>query len=160
MPAAAAPSVDFSRVNKVARKAQIQKLDLVKATCAAALRPESIANKAGQYFISQTVKHSFNEAMKEIESFVAYRVVVRGTPDGVEWANFAPTFRVAYTLSDTNGIEGEDIKAFAEVNSIFNSWPYLREFIQSTALRMGFPGLVVHLFKITPPEPQKPKQAG
>ena len=37
----------------------------------------------------------------------------------------------------------EDLKEFAARNGLYNAWPYLREFFQSTSMRMGLPTLVI-----------------
>lgn len=36
---------------------------------------------------------------------------------------------------------------FAKVNGVFNAWPYWREFVQNTLVRMGLPPLALPLYR-------------
>jgi len=45
----------------------------------------------------------------------------------------------------------EQLKAFHGGNVIFNCWPFLREFVQSTAARMRLPPPPIPLLRLTPP---------
>lgn len=51
----------------------------------------------------------------------------------------------------TEGISGtdEELTAFAETNATLNAWPYLREAIQSTSVRMGMPPILLPLFRLS-----------
>lgn len=57
------------------------------------------------------------------------------------------TFILAYTASELETLSEAEVRAFAEINGVFNAWPYWREFVQNTAARMGLPRLVVPVFR-------------
>jgi hypothetical protein len=61
----------------------------------------------------------------------------RGEDEPPDFGLFA-TFELAYRLEDESGtlIYG-DIRAFAELNAVFNCWPYWRELAQSVSQRMN-----------------------
>ncbi len=60
-------------------------------------------------------------------------------------------FTLVYTLDDFEGIEDRNIAAFASTNGVYNVWPYWREFVQSTTVRMGIPPVVAPVFRLNFP---------
>ncbi|HVV48742.1 MAG TPA: hypothetical protein VHO06_03705 [Polyangia bacterium] len=44
----------------------------------------------------------------------------------------------------------ELLDAFAKVNAVYNAWPYLRELVQNTFVRMSLPPPVVPVFRARP----------
>lgn len=54
-------------------------------------------------------------------------------------------FKLAYTLENRKGINRKDLLEFARINAPFNVWPYWREFVQNTTMRMGIPPIVLRL---------------
>lgn len=57
-----------------------------------------------------------------------------------------------YTISSGPKISKDQLTAFAIINGRFNAWPYWREYVQSTTVRMGLPPLMLPLLKFKPPE--------
>lgn len=51
----------------------------------------------------------------------------------------------------------EDCNQFAEMNGVYNAWPYLREFCQNASLRMGLP-IPVMLPTLSPGDPSAPTE--
>ncbi len=43
----------------------------------------------------------------------------------------------------------ELFEAFAKVNGVYNSWPYLREVVQNTFARMALPPIVLPVYRVT-----------
>lgn len=52
-------------------------------------------------------------------------------------------FALTYSLQSLDDIDDEKIDAFGKMNAVYNAWPYVREFVQSTLLRMGLPALTL-----------------
>lgn len=42
----------------------------------------------------------------------------------------------------------DELEAFANLNGVFNAWPYFREFVQSVTTRMGLPPFVLPVFRV------------
>jgi hypothetical protein len=60
------------------------------------------------------------------------------------------TFELKYSLpADFESVTQEELAAFAEVNAIFNAWPYWREYIQSTFVRMNLPPVALPVFRLS-----------
>jgi hypothetical protein len=51
----------------------------------------------------------------------------------------------------------DDCNQFAELNGVYNAWPYLREFCQSASLRMGLP-IPIMLPTLSPADPSAPTE--
>ncbi len=53
------------------------------------------------------------------------------------------TFSLTYSLTSLDEIDEEKVDAFGKMNAVYNAWPYVREFVQSTLVRMGLPALTL-----------------
>jgi hypothetical protein len=67
------------------------------------------------------------------------------------YASVKATFELAYKIPENFVVERKDLQSFANLNGVFNAWPYFREFIQSTFTRMNFPLVVLPLLRLGPP---------
>ena len=56
-----------------------------------------------------------------------------------------------YILPPGYELAEEDLNIFAETNAVLNAWPYLREAIQNSSVRLGFPPILLPLYRLTPP---------
>jgi hypothetical protein len=63
---------------------------------------------------------------------------------------------LAYDCQRVEDFNSGTLKSFAQLNGIYNAWPYWREIVQSLVARMGLPPLVVPVFRI----PVRPQDAG
>jgi len=59
-------------------------------------------------------------------------------------------FELIYDLHGKVRPTDEEIDAFKKGNAVFNCWPYVREFVQQTAARMGFQPPPIPLLRIQP----------
>jgi preprotein translocase subunit SecB len=57
------------------------------------------------------------------------------------------TFVAFYSLESIENFTDENLQAFAQVNGVFNVWPYWRELAQSMVSRMGLPPFTVPVFR-------------
>ena len=69
-------------------------------------------------------------------------------------------FVLAYRISSLEGLEQKNFDAFANVNAVFNAWPYWREYVQSTSQRMGLSSLVVPIYRINETRPDAHLRSG
>ncbi len=65
-----------------------------------------------------------------------------------EMFKIGATFMLIYKVSPIAGLEEKNVTAFGELNGMFNAWPYWREFVQSSAARMGLSPLVLPSLKL------------
>lgn len=66
-------------------------------------------------------------------------------------AEVTATLSLRYSVPSEalKGIEPEEAQAFAETNGVYNAWPYWRELLQNTAGRLGIPGIVAPVFRLS-----------
>jgi len=57
------------------------------------------------------------------------------------------TFMLQYRVPSFAGIRKGNIDAFGEVNGMYNAWPFWREFVQTTTVRMGLPPLTMPVYR-------------
>lgn len=65
----------------------------------------------------------------------------------------------ALLFSSEEAMREDIFLVFGELNLKVNSWPYIREFVQTNMARMGWPAFTLPLLKPAPPraQPNKPK---
>lgn len=57
-------------------------------------------------------------------------------------------FALTYALSSKQDLSEENYEAFGQRNAVYNAWPYWREFVQSTTVRMGLPALTLPVYRV------------
>jgi hypothetical protein len=94
--------------------------------------------------------HLVTEATIDLESF-----------DSSEKKNLvfrcSGTFQLEYHIEEGFKPTKEEMDAFAETFAVFNSWPYIRETLQSITQRMGFNPPPLPLLKLVPPDVKSAK---
>lgn len=58
------------------------------------------------------------------------------------------TYEVKYEVPDDSNLTQENYDAFGELNGTFNAWPYFREFLQSSLVRMGLPPFTLPVLRV------------
>ncbi|MFP4105099.1 MAG: hypothetical protein ACLFVU_03320 [Phycisphaerae bacterium] len=58
------------------------------------------------------------------------------------------TMRLTYYCCDFGSISEEHLVSFAQLNGVFNAWPYWREYVQSALNRLGLPSFTVPVFRL------------
>ena len=71
-------------------------------------------------------------------------------------------FEAQYVLADGFDPSERQIEAFQAANAVFNCWPFFREYVQNTVVRMNFPPPPVPLLRIRrkPEEPMPGPELG
>lgn len=67
------------------------------------------------------------------------------------FASIETTFLLSYSADTLEGLEADNFREFGEINGIYNAWPYWREFVQNTIVRMGLPTLTLPVFRLSRP---------
>lgn len=106
-----------------------------------------------------------DRAASQIKVRLSFSVITTkdGDPELDPLMQIDATFELVYSLESFEGIEDQNLQAFACTNGVYNAWPYWREFVQSTTTRMGLPALVPPVFRFPkahepsiPAEPEQP----
>ncbi len=67
-------------------------------------------------------------------------------------------FEITYQLRPEFAPTAEQIAAFKDGNAIFNCWPYCREHVQESLIRMGFPALALPFLRVVTRQREAKKQ--
>lgn len=139
-------TIDFQRVVKVADRIDLQAVRLIQSDCllrATGLRgPYELA-------LDQSVEVRVDSDRKSMAVIPSFKVdafvkdVKKEEPD----FKISASFVLNYKIENSEGLSDEDFQAFGDVNGIFNAWPYWREFVQNTTVRMGLPPLTIPVFR-------------
>jgi hypothetical protein len=57
-------------------------------------------------------------------------------------------YEVEYAIREGFEITAAHVKAFKDGNAIFNAWPFFREYLQTSMLRMGMPPLTAPFLRL------------
>lgn len=62
------------------------------------------------------------------------------------------TFEILYRLKPGDEVSEHELQSFAQINAVFNAWPYFREFVHMMMMRMDLPPLVIPVYRLPRPE--------
>lgn len=93
------------------------------------------------------VDHGFQEETKHLVAVVQFFSKGRFQEQDDEKLLFKveAAYTVAYVMEGIDTLPKQTIEAFAKMNGVYNCWPYWREFLQSSAVRMGIPAVTLPL---------------
>jgi len=74
--------------------------------------------------------------------------IVGKTTEGTEALKVEAVFGLTYAVKWNKEPSEEDIGIFSQAVGVNNAWPYWREFVQSSTVRMGMPPLIVPLLRL------------
>jgi hypothetical protein len=104
--------------------------------------------------------YSFDEKKQTLDVLVS--MIVVGTPGGSSKDRNAVRISGRISLSyllNANApppdLQGPLFEGFARLNGVHNAWPYLRELMQSTSVRMGIPPVTIPTHRVVAPKPAK-----
>lgn len=133
----------------------INDIRLIASRVKCLLSSEEVTFPLASTYRFRPEKHVVKGRMVKIETAFACEVTTKGK--GPEKAVFRVEckFETSYELRTGYDPSPKEIQAFKEANAIFNTWPFFREYLHSTVLRMGYPALSAPFLKLVP----KPEQS-
>jgi len=87
---------------------------------------------------------------------VKFMVNAAGADDQIEFLNIVTIYQLLYEGTNLSTLPSDKLRAFADVNSVHNCWPYLRELVQDVTGKMGLTRMTLPLLKVlqnSGPEP-------
>lgn len=125
---------DLALASQVARRVQISSIKLVEA--------ELSCSDGGS--VSDEVSISYGTTTNVDAKISVVTVLMKtSVSDENNVVNIDATFRATYSVESTDGLTQECFDAFGSLNGLFNIWPFWREFVHNTTLRMGLPALTL-----------------
>ena len=142
------PNIDLAR--EVAKHVALSSVSLKSAHIESFLAPG--ATLLEPIDITQQHRCSFDE--KSIDDKREIHVVAEfkfsaskeAGKDG-ELVRFEATFVLVYALPAGATYEPRCVQHFAELNGVYNAWPYWREIVHSATGRVGLSGIVLPVYR-------------
>ena len=137
----------------VADRVVIRDVRLVRSSCE--LKPYDKTMPLAVEFDSN-VTTELDEKNDFVLVFPSFSMTARpaGASKDVVAVNVSATFLLAYHAENREHLSEAHFHRFGEINGVYNAWPYWREFVQNTIVRMGLPPLVIPVYRILSPESQ------
>jgi hypothetical protein len=143
-----AKRADLTAVQRVADAASLTSVTVVALHAEIAVPPESVTGR-GHQFAYETRSEAKPIGEKTAEVLVTLDLPIKRKEEKEPWAALSATLRLIYEFKPSVPAEG-DLAQFAQINAVYNAWPYLRELMQAMTVRMGVPPLTLPLYKIKP----------
>lgn len=140
----------------VAQVADLSDIRLESLGCSAPVDKDEIVGQDCDLRIATGTKYDHDEDSASLIVRVRARVELHelhgaGDKAGRPVVQIKAIFRLTYQLPENpppEEMKEELFSSFAAVNGVYNAWPYLRELVQSTTARMGYPGILIPLYRI------------
>ena len=146
------------RISRLIQAAQIEDIRLVETTAQTRIRSAKDAGPVDlKIKMSANVKEHHKDGTFFVLAMLEVRVVPPQSPENPV-VSVKAGFELKYKLPKAFGATRRELDMFAKVNSLFNAWPYWREFVQNTATRMNLPPIVLPLFRLADLTKTVPKQ--
>jgi preprotein translocase subunit SecB len=69
-------------------------------------------------------------------------------PEAEPAVSVKASFELEYQLPSEFNVKQKELNDFAEINSVFNAWPYWREYIQNVFSRMNLPPMTLPVYRL------------
>jgi hypothetical protein len=67
------------------------------------------------------------------------------------------SFELNYRIPANASAPEDTLNEFAQINGIFNAWPYFREFVHAALARMGLPPFILPVYRLGGPKKAETK---
>jgi len=148
---------DLNKVFSIAQAVNLESVYCREISAKRHLEVTAIPQQA-QYAVGYEATGMRDLAANQILALIRCSfVATSSTAEPVERiAEIVATLALRYSVpNDTlKGFSPEAVQDFAEINGVYNAWPYWRELLQNTAARIGLQGVVAPVFRVI----KEPKQ--
>ena len=136
---------DISRIVSVV---QIESVRLCEGICRSFVKPDEVAEA-----IDARLSHAHSIVEAEDKEKLLVRVTFRcqvqkEDNEKAEQAEIFGVFELSYRIPGKESFSSDELEEFAQVNAVFNAWPYWREYVQASLVRMGMPIIMIPVFRV------------
>ena len=140
----------------VSERVQLQDVRLWQ--CACEQREEAHVDGKKRYKITHSARIEVDKANGRICVWPKFHFEAFNEDQDQAVITVNATFLLIYSINCCAGLVQRGYQQFANMNGIYNAWPYWREFVQATIARMGLPALVLPVFRIMEPGKRQTKK--
>ena len=128
---------------------QIDDVRLREANCRTLLDPASVPEELSAKSSHEAVMRRDSGGDATFLISVSFLLEIRAAAEADDLlAEISTVFDLSYHVPTDEVFSTEEIEGFGQFNSVFNAWPYWREFVQSSLSRMCMPSLTVPLYRL------------
>jgi preprotein translocase subunit SecB len=135
---------------RIIKAVQLREIRLVEANCKTRIRS---VQEAGDVEVRLDWSARLKEKEPDNSFVIAPSLDLQIVPKGAKeetlplvWMRVG--FEATYRLPDGLRATRRELRDFAQINGIFNVWPYWREFIQNMFARMNLPPFFLPVYRI------------
>jgi preprotein translocase subunit SecB len=134
---------------EVAQRIEIESIRLLSAS--ASQQPQVVTEKPPDIEMEVAAQAAMNPQQQKIAVRAKFTLIGRypGQTQEPPPLLIVAEFELVYALATLEGLGEAHFRAFGEINGVYNAWPYWREFVQSTLVRMGLPSLTIPVYRPT-----------
>ena len=149
---------DLSQVAKVARDVELRSVSCREFSARRQFELANVPKNVSWGGAHEATGHrelDSSEIVVIAKFFAGARPTEQG--EGGYLAEVSATFALRYGVPKEAlaQLDAEAVQDFAETNGIYNAWPYWRELLQTSAARVGIPGVVAPVFRlVSQPNPK------
>ncbi len=137
----------MKRAERLAKELSLSKIYLRESRCSRSI--ERVVPSKNKIFIE--TKSGLMDS--DDEKILPFNIIftVRALNEDSEEVTFQvdAEFCVIYEAQDGLEPSEEELESFGLTNVVFNAWPYAREFVQNTLVRMDLPSFTLPLLRIS-----------
>lgn len=130
---------------------RIELRSVTLAKCSAG-RSRAVDTRAENFKAELTLKYGYSKDAEEktLTVFLEFHLM-GGNPQvkPSQSLRVDATFVLAYSIASFENLTDANLGAFAEVNGIFQAWPFWREFVLNTTARMGVHPLTLPVHRVS-----------
>lgn len=154
---------EHQRAAMVARFVELQDISMVSVN-AELIQPDARAMLGSNWHFAQEriADCHFDEESKLLCILLTLTADLMGTSNGAEQrlVRCSGKYVLLYSFNVIGGPPPEEkaafFKAFANINAVFNAWPFFRELVHSTLGRMGLQPIALPVYRVAPTTSAQP----
>jgi hypothetical protein len=135
------------KAKPVSDRVQILEIRLLESRAEQKRFDENLPRKMTQSIGIETHLDAENSLLSVYPHFMLVVKRHEGSPEEL-LVRIEARFAVTYIISSQENLSEENYEAFGQRNAVYNAWPYWREFVQSTTVRMGLPALTLPVYRV------------
>lgn len=147
--------IDLELAIKVSNRVQLENVRLMSCSC----NQNYLSGPGKKSFdIEKSVESSIDESTNRIFVLTKFALQTYEVGDSTKESltEIEASFLLIYQADFSDDITENAVEQFGNTNGIYNAWPYWREYVQNTIVRMGLPSLTIPVFRIFAPKKAEP----
>jgi preprotein translocase subunit SecB len=134
--------VDLAAVSRVARNIDLRDIRVIQVAASCSPAPDGP--------LEPQITFDCKGALVGPDQLnVACDYTLKVNAAGVEAATVKVMYLLVYEVAGNTPTE-HDVEQFAQVNGVYHSWPFLRQFLFDLTAKMGMPPLTLPVFQTLP----------